>query len=823
MERRERVQQLLLERQQRLGGSRGGGGSSVENDENVPSGDGGGGNGGGAVGGSGRTKLEQSVGIVTSPRRTPPSNNPWDSPSHPGAARAGSFRSPSHYAEKAATPTLLAADAARLETTRQEPPDPGKSGPSTSARPARPASAPRERSVNTTAMPFNLSASRGGRHSREAIAAKLLKEASENLTFKPKTLSRPSTPLRREVGASGKERIAQLSTPRTAQWEKYEKIRAEHKAEETKDCTFRPTIGRKPRKMAEAFAAAAPSQRRTLIGAAAATATSITDRSSMPFPERLYLDADNRYRARESAKRQLAEAEIASYPFQPAINDNSRAAAEAEGYRPIHERVGELLRKKQEALAAARVQVELENPDLTFQPRVSDASRAIARGLEEEAGMDPRERIDRLAAGQSFTSDRALRRSMSTSTSRGGRRGSRGGGGGGHGGGEPDVSGGGSGDRGEVDEHTFAPRLNENTRRLCEMMAEEGVRGGPGSFLERQAEHANKSRKEKEEARTQYDDDCTFHPDTGNAEAILKKSTSKYMVRSGETPAELIARLAFLDSQQKQSKRHLAEETYYAQFTHRPAVSKAAQRLLATPLDELAVNDRGAAVRRAAEAEATAAFRAACTFEPNLGAKHADASPRPYQVDYAQEGGITARIREYRREKEICLQEARNEKEFKELEACTFQPNVNKRPLAGSGGAAGAGSGVGGARSVAEVVNGLGRHLELRRRAKQLEDEARARAAKVFHEDAVKKDISHRQTIPVPYNISALGEAGLKSELRRQRLLAEKEVRDMRSCTFQPKTNERPRKELIERLLAEDEANRAVQFSPFHGYAGLSP
>ena len=88
----------------------------------------------------------------------------------------------------------------------------------------------------------------------------------------------------------------------------------------------------------------------------------------------LFTGPATRYRARESAKRQLAEAEIASYPFQPAINDNSRAAVEAEGYRPIHERVGELLRKKQEALAAARVQVELQNPDLTFQPRVGSAA-----------------------------------------------------------------------------------------------------------------------------------------------------------------------------------------------------------------------------------------------------------------------------------------------------------------------------------------------------------------------------------------------------------------------------------------------------------------
>ena len=88
------------------------------------------------------------------------------------------------------------------------------------------------------------------------------------------------------------------------------------------DCTFRPIIGRKPR----------PSQMAAQMsaqGSARDSVASAPDRNSVPFPERLYNDADNRYRARESAKRQLAEAEVASYPFQPAINDNSRAAVEA--------------------------------------------------------------------------------------------------------------------------------------------------------------------------------------------------------------------------------------------------------------------------------------------------------------------------------------------------------------------------------------------------------------------------------------------------------------------------------------------------------------
>ena len=107
--------------------------------------------------------------------------------------------------------------------------------------------------------------------------------------------------------------------------------------------------------------------------------------------------------------------------------------------------------------------------------------------------------------------------------------------------------------------------------------------------------------------------------------------------------------------------------------------------------------------------------------------------------------------------------------------------------------------------SVAEVVPGLGRHLELRKRAKQMEEEAAARRSKAFLEGAAARDIRHRQTVPRSPKISALGSAGAKAEQRRKKLIAEKEAREKEACTFRPKTNERPRKELIEKLLAEDD------------------
>jgi hypothetical protein len=311
--------------------------------------------------------------------------------------------------------------------------------------------------------------------------------------------------------------------------------------------------------------------------------------------------------------------------------------------------------------------------------------------------------------------------------------------------------------------------------------------------LERQAEHAAKADKEKAAVRAKLEKECTFHPDTGNANEILFRS--KHAVRLGETPRERLARLAFLEKQQREQKRLNAQEAFHEQFSFRPKLSDAARAKAPTPLHELVSNSRGAEIRSAAEAAAREAFAAAHTFEPNIGSKHSDASPRPFQVNYASTDGITSRIREYRREKEVVLREARNEKEFRELEACTFRPNAGvarSKPRKPSS-------------SVAEVVPGLGRHLELRKRAKQMEDEMAARRSKVFLEDTAMRDIKHRQTIPLSPKISALGSMGAKAEVRRRKLVAEKEQREREACTFYPKTNERPRKALIEKLLAEEE------------------
>ena len=175
--------------------------------------------------------------------------------------------------------------------------------------------------------------------------------------------------------------------------------------EETKDCTFKPKVGRGPRMANRPSSARARGQAAICLSPIGCTRTGIRCIASART-----LSGNRRGGDRE-------------YPFQPAINDNSRAAVEAEGYKPIHERVNDLLRKKQELLAAARVQYELENPDLTFAPKVSEASRAIARGLEEESGRR-QSPVDRLATGAGYTDRPGSARSRRSSISglRGRRR-----------------------------------------------------------------------------------------------------------------------------------------------------------------------------------------------------------------------------------------------------------------------------------------------------------------------------------------------------------------------------------------------------------------
>ena len=180
-QRRERVQQLLLERQQR----RLAGGSAAKRSSPAAS------------------RRSLSPGSSRPATRSPPA------PGHPSHPSGGFI-----------TPAKAAALAGR--------------------KAVRPASAPRERPrvVHQPGVPapFNLSAAKPVATPRRPSAERARMEEEKELTFKPKTIARPRSAKSALDTASGEERLARLSTPRTKLWEKCGgRIRNAKENEETKD------------------------------------------------------------------------------------------------------------------------------------------------------------------------------------------------------------------------------------------------------------------------------------------------------------------------------------------------------------------------------------------------------------------------------------------------------------------------------------------------------------------------------------------------------------------------------------------------------------
>ncbi len=93
----------------------------------------------------------------------------------------------------------------------------------------------------------------------------------------------------------------------------------------------------------------------------------------------------------QAAKQALESAEMESHPFRPSLNPVSAAIASSSSSRPLHERVGELQRDKNEYMMLLKAEVDKVNKDLTFNPAIPETSDAIARNRRHE---EKREAVD---------------------------------------------------------------------------------------------------------------------------------------------------------------------------------------------------------------------------------------------------------------------------------------------------------------------------------------------------------------------------------------------------------------------------------------------
>ena len=102
---------------------------------------------------------------------------------------------------------------------------------------------------------------------------------------------------------------------------------------------------------------------------------------NMPVQERLLLEADNIRSNRELLKRQKEEAEIATHSFKPKLYEPpDEIKDKIIGKKPIYERVGELQRSKRDKLHSLRMKIETTtNPS-------GQSSRKLSIDSEEKLG-----------------------------------------------------------------------------------------------------------------------------------------------------------------------------------------------------------------------------------------------------------------------------------------------------------------------------------------------------------------------------------------------------------------------------------------------------
>lgn len=103
----------------------------------------------------------------------------------------------------------------------------------------------------------------------------------------------------------------------------------------------------------------------------------------LPIQDRLIAEANRRKENREKIKKNLEIEEMRECSFQPRLGDYKvlprypkvGMPGALHGQVPIHYRIDEMVKTKNDNLHRLRIEHEMAQTELTFQPRVNDKSK----------------------------------------------------------------------------------------------------------------------------------------------------------------------------------------------------------------------------------------------------------------------------------------------------------------------------------------------------------------------------------------------------------------------------------------------------------------
>jgi hypothetical protein len=162
-----------------------------------------------------------------------------------------------------------------------------------------------------------------------------------------------------------------------------------------------------------------------------------------------------------------------------------------------------------------------------------------------------------------------------------------------------------------------------------------------------------------------------------------------------------------------------------------------------TCTEELVNNERNKRIKQLLAERQEEEWRRVHQFHPKLIANNYKAMQSKYKlIEMKDPESISQNVQKYQEVKKRKLALAKEKQEQKELDQCTFHPEIysSKRRIATYSGPV--------------VVRGLGKHLERKERAKKLLQEKLEREKAVFRPKITRPDPSLPFTIPEPFNLS---------------------------------------------------------------------
>ncbi|TMW65448.1 hypothetical protein Poli38472_008090 [Pythium oligandrum] len=603
-------------------------------------------------------------------------------------------------------------------------------------------------------------------------------------------------------------RIERLAQPRTHVFAERERQRLAHEMEQLQECTFQPVLQttktsgkikstdvsqnadaeQKPKKMVRF-----QTQQRHSVGANMFPWLTLSPRerkrSSKQPPhrlvDRLHLDVTIKYEQRERERERLEAIRLRECTFQPKINPTSRRLLRYSDYKPIHERVPDLQRAKNEYIQKIREEMATEEGGCSFVPQINPRSREIADTVltAKQPNKPPPSVTHRLVedAEQLIEKRVAVQEYYDA-----------------------------------LEEQPYAPTISDTSAQIAAQRPEFRM-----DFVSRQAyfQLIDQEKREALEDSCENLRDMTFKPDIGNAERVLKELRPE---RIQETQQECLYRLTYHDPKKAELKKQKLREAENAKCTFKPAINPISKALAAraesssrAPLTSIEKHQRRTdlqqyfagkrAFRSRVAMEMDQAQRAECTFKPQLVAKpptrthtkpKSSSTSKLLAKERQQDGkaiwrsdNILHMIETQRQQRDEELQTKRNARELRELEECSFQPSIRRTSRGESK-----------ARRESEerpvVVRGLGRFLELQERAKRQQIEQKQREDKVFRPNYSYEPRSY--TIPKPFKLSESSKDAIR---RRLQVKAELRAKERRECTFTPETLASQQRQVIQTLL----------------------